>query len=61
MKKKKKHYHVIGQYWHSSSELINYCVGSDIDGLGGTYGYYKYCPTCGKKITKKIINEQEAL
>ncbi len=56
---KKKHYHIIGQYWHSSSELVNYKLRSDIDGLGDRAGYYKFCPECGKEITKEIIIEQE--
>lgn len=49
-------YHVIGQYYHSSSELYNFCLGSEIDGLGTSLGitYYNYCPKCGEKITERI-------
>ena len=57
---KKKHYHIIGRYWHDSSTLLNYRKGSERDGLGDTYLYYKFCPDCGKKITKEIIRRQEA-
>ena len=49
-------FHVIGQYWHSSSELRNFCLKSEIDGLGTSLGviFYKFCPNCGEKITEKI-------
>ena len=55
---KKCKYHVIGQYWHSSSELCLYCRGSDIDGLGMVGDYFNFCPYCGERITKKIIKAQ---
>jgi len=55
---KKCKLHIIGQYWHSSSELNNFVIGEDIDGEGTISGYYNYCPTCGTKITKTIINYQ---
>lgn len=58
--KKRKHYHIIGQYWHDSSTTYNYSKGSERDGLSTTAGYYIFCPNCGKKITKKIIKEQES-
>ena len=49
-------FHVIGQYYHSASELYNFCIKADIDGLGTFLGliYYNYCPMCGEKITEKI-------
>ena len=56
-KKRRKHFHTIGQYWHSSSELINFSYGSHCDGLGNVAQYYAYCPDCGKEITKEIIKD----
>ena len=49
-------YHIIGRYFHSSSELVNFCIESDIDGIGRRDDilYYQYCPNCGEKITEKI-------
>lgn len=53
-------FHTIGEYWHSSSELCLFELGSDVDGLGWVAGYFKFCPHCGTKITKKIIKFQES-
>ena len=49
-------FHIIGQYFHSSSELVNFCIASDIDGMGRRDAilYYQFCPSCGEKITEKI-------
>lgn len=52
--------HTIGQYWHSSSELCVFSVGSERDGLGWVDGYFNFCPDCGARITKKIIKFQES-
>ena len=60
-KSKKCKTHMIGQFWHSSSELCNYRIGSEIDGMGQVADYYRYCPDCGARITKAIIKRQEAL
>lgn len=56
-------FHIIGQYWHSSSELCNFCIGADIDGLGHMENviYYQYCPMCGEKITEKIKTYQMSI
>lgn len=53
-------YHIIGQYFHSSSELCNFCIKDDIDGMGSSLGiiYYQYCPSCGEKITEQIKTYQ---
>lgn len=59
MKKKAKAcLHVIGSYFHSSSELCDFCTPKDIDGEGTIAGYYSYCNKCGTKITKAIIKKQ---
>ena len=49
-------YHVIGRYLHSSSELINFYIASDIEGTGSIKDiiYYQYCPNCGAEITEQI-------
>lgn len=49
-------FHIIGQYYHSVSELCNFCIKADIDGAGFSISaiYYSYCPLCGVKITEKI-------
>lgn len=57
----KKHLHVIGLYWHSSSELHLYRRGSEQDGIGGTYCYFQFCPECGKRLTKRILAAQEKM
>jgi len=54
----KKHLHIVGQYYHSCSETFNFAILSEIDGLGKIACYYKYCPECGVKLTKKIIQDQ---
>ena len=53
-------YHIIGQYYHSVSEPRNFCLKSEIDGLGTSLGilYYRFCPMCGIKITEKIKTYQ---
>lgn len=51
-------YHTIGQYWHSTSELCNFCTVDEIDGLGDLYKFYKFCPDCGTKITAAIRKAQ---
>lgn len=53
--------HTIGQYDHSCSELYNFQIGSDCDGLNTTHEYYKFCPECGERITRDIIKKQENL
>ena len=53
----KKCKHIIGQYFHSSSELYNFSYGSERDGEETIAGYYPFCNKCGKRITEKIIKE----
>jgi hypothetical protein len=58
MRRKNKCLHVIGMYFHSSSELHDFCTVDGIDGLGDIAGYYEHCHKCGAKITKEIIEKQ---
>ena len=57
-KKSKECLHVIGMFFHSSSELHDFRTPEDIDGLGDIAGYYDHCHLCGAEITKKIIKKQ---
>ena len=49
-------YHVIGQYLHSSYGFVNFCIASDVNGMGDLKDiiYYQYCPMCGYKISEQI-------
>lgn len=53
-KARKKCYCPIGMYWHSSYELVMFDDHSQRDGLFTVDHYFKFCPYCGKKITKKM-------
>jgi len=54
---KKSCKHIIGEYWHSCSELYSFRHPEEIDGLGDVLGYFKYCSLCGEKIKKSYINK----
>ena len=57
-KKQKKCFHVLGMFFHSSSELHDFSRPEDIDGIGDIAGYYEHCHKCGIRITKEIIKQQ---
>ena len=58
MNKQKKCLHVLGMFFHSSSELHDFSRPGDIDGEGTIAGYYDHCHLCGIRITKEIIKKQ---
>jgi len=65
MAKKRKHvrkcrWHILGQYYHSVSELVHFACPEDIDGMGHTFPlqYYGFCPICGTEITEEIKDKQ---
>ncbi len=50
---------MLGEFWHSSSELCAFSKLDDIDGLATLSGFFKFCSNCGIEITKEIIIKQD--
>jgi hypothetical protein len=55
--KKQNCNHIIGQYYHSNSELQDFCYASEMDGLGEVATFWNFCPLCGVELTKNIIKK----
>jgi hypothetical protein len=60
----KKHICSLGQYWHSSSELVTFSRPKDIDGMGSLFPliFFNFCPICGKNLKadiKKYFGERK--